>query len=398
MEASEAITSQLPPDEPPPSRSSFAPRRKRRFPWGTAIFALLVIVACAGVLYAFSGARVEVTPSTNAAFVTGEFTATAGAGDLPFEVVTVEKIASQSVKAESTEEANDPAQGSITIYNEQGTSQTLIKNTRFQIAAGLVFRIRNSVTIPGGSAAAPGTLTTTVYADEGGDRYNIGPSDFKVPGLSGSDAYDKVYAKSAEAMTGGFTGTRASVSDGTREGIAATMDSALRADLEAEIREKVPAGYVLIPGATYVTVDAQPDTSGAAGSVDVRLKGTMYAVVFPEEALGRSIAYQVLGTYSGQPIRVGDPASLALTPASAEPPIGAESFAFTLNGDTTLVWSVNTEQIAGAVAGKGRQGAEVVLSGFPEVDRAELILKPFWSTQFPSDPSKITVVVEEAGK
>lgn len=371
------------------------PRGKRRFPVGTALIALIVIALSAGALYAFGGARVEVTPFANDAYVSSEFTATASSGDLPFEVISVEKIASKSVPAESTENANDAAQGTITIYNEQGSAQTLIRNTRFESPDGLIFRIRDSVSVPAGSQGSPGSVSVTVYADEAGERYNIGPADFTVPGLQGSSAFDAVYAKSSEAMMGGFTGTRPSVSQATRDREAGALQGGLTSELESELQAQIPEGYILVPGASFTNYEQLPPASGATGSVDVRVRGSAQAVVFPNHALAKAIAYLSVGSYTGQPLSITDASRLLLTPSEgAQAPVGAETFTFSLSGQATLVWDIDQDRIAGAVAGKTRDSAQVVLSGFPEIDTARLILRPFWSSTFPEDPAKITVDVK----
>jgi hypothetical protein len=342
-------------------------------------------------MYYFSGAEVKVTPTANSAFVTGDFTATASNGDLPFEIVTVEKTAGTPVAAESTETANDPASGKITISNAQASPQTLIKNTRFESPNGLIYRIQDSISVPAGSASSPGTLEVTVYADAGGDTYNIGPSTFTVPGLRGTPAYDLVTAKSAGPMTGGFSGTRASVSQGTRE----AQDTKNRAALETSLREgmqaEVPENYVLVPGASFVSYTPVPDTAGRDNTVTVTTKGTMTAVVFPQNALAKAIAYKVVGSYAGQPISLPDPSGLTLKPAVEGAPVGAETYSFSLSGNTTLVWDIDPERIAGAVAGKTRDAATNILSSFPEVASATLVLRPFWSNSFPSDPGDIEV-------
>jgi hypothetical protein len=53
-------------------------------------------------------------------------------------------------------------------------------------------------------------------------------------------------------------------------------------------------------------------------------------------------------------------------------------------------------KVAAAVAGKTRDSAQVALSGFPEVNKAVLVLRPFWATTFPQDPAKITVTATNA--
>jgi hypothetical protein len=207
------------PNTPPPQRPfREKPASRGGFPYGTAAVALILIVGSLVVLASFTNAKVIVIPSSTSASIAGdEFTSTFTSGDLPYETVTVTKTVSGTVPAESTETVNDPAQGPITIYNAQSNPQTLIKNTRFASADGHVFRIHDSVSVPAGSATAPGSVQVVAYADVGGDSYNIPATTFTVPGLSGSKAFTLVTAKSAAPMTGGFSGSRPSVSQATRD-------------------------------------------------------------------------------------------------------------------------------------------------------------------------------------
>jgi hypothetical protein len=120
--------------------------------------------------------------------------------------------------------------------------------------------------------------------------------------------------------------------------------------------------------------------------------------VFPEAALGKAIAYKVIGTYSGQALTLPDESGLKLTPAINIAPTSSDTtFAFNLSGTAKIVWKVDATKIAGAVAGKTRESAQVALSGFPEVDKAVLVLRPFWATAFPQDPAKITIKVVDPG-
>jgi hypothetical protein len=152
----------------PPTPPRVKIRNGRSFPYGMALIALVIVALSAGVLYAFADAKVEVTPTSQTASISGDFTATAGTGTLPFSVISVNKTATASVPAESTATVNNSAQGSITVSNTQTTSQTLINNTRFQTPSGLIFRIHAPVTIPAATASGPGTVTVTVYADQAG--------------------------------------------------------------------------------------------------------------------------------------------------------------------------------------------------------------------------------------
>jgi hypothetical protein len=394
-------TSSLPPVPPmpptPPSRVRI--NTGRSFPYGTALTALIVIVICAGVLYAFSNARVDVTPRTQMATVNADFSATRGAGDLPFDVITVTKTASKEVPAESTQTANDSAQGTIVISNTQNKAQTLINNTRFQAGSGQIFHIHAPITIPPASATGPGTATVTVYADQPGQTFNIGPSTFTVPGLQGSPAYAQVTAKSSAPMVGGFSGTRASVSQATDDATHASLQSALSANLQSALNGRVPSGNIILPDSSFISYQALPDTATSSNTVNVSEQGTVTAIVFPTDPLAKAIAYKSVGTYAGEPLTLGDVSKLGFSmtgSASTTELASAQSLTFSLSGNAGLVWKVDPSKIAGAVAGKNRDSAQSILSGFPEVDKAVLILRPFWTSSFPQDPSHIKVNVQKA--
>ena len=390
--------SESPAAERPRYTRPSATRTRMSFPFGTAIAALVVIALSIGALFAFSGAKVTIQPAMNTATVSGDFISTLSGGDLPFEVVTVEKIATAQADSEGTETVNQSAQGTITIMNKQDAPQQLIKNTRFETPAGLIFRIRDSVTVPAQKNGTPGALKVAAYADASGEQYNVGPTSFTVPGLKGGASFELVTAVSDEAMKGGFAGPRPSVSQATRDAKAATLRTELGPDIQKALEEKIPAGYVLLKGASILAYTSEPDTAAAGGNVTISEKATATAVIFPEEALARAIAYQVAGSYSGQPVMLDGETGLTLAPIGDIPTTGTAEFPFSLNGTVTIVWSVDTAKIAGAVSGKSRDAAEGILSGFPEVENAQLVLRPFWSSTFPQDPTKITVTVDETVK
>ncbi len=387
----------MPPPLPPRPLSDdpyepVRPSGKRPSPWGIALVALLIVIGSGVVLYAFADAKVTVTPVAKSTSVSGDFTATFNSGDLPYQIVTVEKTVSANVPAESTETVNDPAQGTITISNTQETPQTLIKNTRFESPDGKIFRIQDSVSVPAGSASSPGTKDATVYADTGGDAYNIAPTSFTVPGLKGSDSFTKVTATSKSAFTGGFSGTRASVAQSTRDAQNEKSKAALNAALDEEVAKELGAGYVVIPGATMVTYTPASDTVGKDNTVNVNLRGNATTVALSNAGLAKAIAFKVLGSYAGQPVHLENVSALTLTPVTpGEVTAEQGTYTFTLNGTATVVYDIDATKIAGAVAGKTRSAAYSIIQSFPEVSRAILNVRPFWKGSFPSDPTDITI-------
>ena len=203
-------------------------------------------------------------------------------------------------------------------------------------------------------------------------------------------------AKSTDAMAGGFSGARPSVAQSTKDKEYATLKTELAEQIQKGIAEKVPEGYVLLPGATFTSYVEVPDAPATGGEVTLSQKAVVTAVVFPRGALAAKIAYANDGTYNGEPVTLTNEAGLTLTSATGAAPASADQeFAFKLDGSTTVRWSIDSTKIAGAVAGKNRQSAEVALTGFPELARATIVIRPFWSSTFPTDPTKIEVTVSE---
>lgn len=378
--------------QPPMMR---APEPQSRFPYATIISIVVVIALSIGALFYFSSAKVEITPNTVSAAVQGSFTATQSGGTLPFQVITAQKVASQSVKGSGSKTVSSVASGTITIYNTQSKAQPLVVKTRFATSNGLVFRLSAGVTVPAGSTSAPGSVKAKVYADQPGASYNVAPSSFIVPGFAGTPQASAVYAKSTTQMTGGASGNVPTV-DATLEAQTKTaLIKALQPDLLSSIQAQVPAGYVLLAGAATTTFEELAPAAGeASGMVDVKEQGTITAVVFPNAALAGAIASSIAAlNYQGEPLTLAPSNSLSLS-SSVSPDESMTSFSFVLSGTAPLIYTVDSSRIAAAISGKTRSAAEVALTNYPEVKRAVITLRPFWRQSFPQDPSSISVVVD----
>lgn len=373
------------------------PKPSSRFRYITPLATLLVIVVSVATLFYFSSAKVEVTPNSVSVAVQTSLTATPSGGTLPYQIITAQKEATQSVAANGTKTANTYASGILTIYNEQAQAQRLITKTRFATGTGLIFRIRSAVTVPGGTSGKPGSISVTVYADKMGSSYNVEPTSFTIPGFAGTPLEGKVYARSSTAMTGGSSGMVPMVEASLEAKTRSALQDALASDLVKSIEEKVPAGYVLLSGAATTTYEALAlGEISTTEMVELRERGTITAVVFSNSALANNVALSVVRlAYQGEPLMLVSPDDLTLTLVGGIPASKEDSFPFTLSGTARLVYTVDSARIAAAVSGKSRSAAEVALSSYPEVKYAFIVLRPFWRQALPQDPSSISVIIVE---
>ncbi|MGH7175128.1 MAG: hypothetical protein ACREGR_02080, partial [Minisyncoccia bacterium] len=297
--------SNQPPSAPPPMRMRPA---RPHFPYATALIALAVIVVAVAALFYFSKAEVALTPNQSSVAAAGSYTATVS-GTLPFEVISTELSATQSVASSGTQNVNSVAQGTIAISNASAKAVTLVSTTRFETPTGLVFRIHAAVSI-----AAGGTKNATVYADQPGAGYNIAPTSFTVPGLANTAQFNQITAKSSVSMTGGASGTVPVVDPSIAAGAENSLAASLAPQLTKAIASKVPAGYVLLQGAATTTfVAIAPLAASSTGMALVGEQGTVSAVVFPDAALAAAIATANESPYDGEPATVQNPSDLTLT-------------------------------------------------------------------------------------
>ncbi len=394
----------------------FTPTREPRssFPWLFVALGLgAVILGVSFVLsLLFAGATVTVYPKQETVSVTADLSATLSSGVLPFERMSLDRSTETMLVALKEERVEERASGRITIYNDHSeTPQRLIKNTRFASPDGRIYRIRESVEVPGKKASGPGTIEVAVYAEEPGEEYNRGPTEFTVPGFVGMPQEGKVYGRSTGDITGGFDGTRRTLDEQERNVALSQMETKLRDELLAAAFGDAakPDGYVLYKDAVYFDFQPAPDRYEGSDKVIVSLKGTLHGILLREDALAKEIARVTIAGYTGDPVRIDNPDDLVVRMVrSGEPeepgttdttvaPWTADNLTAAVSGKARLIWLFDAEQLAGDLAGRDKEamyatGPGGILAGYPGIDRAEATVRPFWKKAFPEEVADIKIV------
>jgi hypothetical protein len=147
--------------------------------------------------------------------------------------------------ASGKEFKGENAGGIITVVNTSGNDWPLVAKTRFQTGNGLVFRSQNATKVPAARDNQPGTVDIAVTADEKdaydqimGEKGNIGPTKFFLPGLS-AENQKKLYAESKIAFTGGKTAVINTITKQDLEQARTKMIGDLKASAQAELQANV---------------------------------------------------------------------------------------------------------------------------------------------------------------
>ena len=378
--------------------------KSKKFKWfsivGVVVIVLIIIFFGAN---AFAHATVSATlesesDQVNNSFVTRPAESASSTSGITDSLISLVKTGSLSLVATTTENVQTKASGTIVIFNNYSTaSQKLVANTRFANSDGLIYRITQSVTVPGkttkGTVTTPGSVTASITADQVGDKYNIDLSDFTIPGFKGEAQYDGFFARSKTIITGGFSGTRPVISSAVRAGAESSIRASLASEIVAVASSSVPNGFILYPGAYRIDYISLPDTI-SGNKITVNEQATLTGFAIKEEDLSSSLASSVVKKYAGEPIAVTNLNNLDFS-AGTIPLSASSTMSFNISGVAKFVWTIDSPTFATQLANKPKSDFAVVLQGYPHISKASVSFFPFWLGSFPKAKS-ITIVTSTA--
>lgn len=377
-----------------------APRRRRRRSAGSKLFifaAVVVVALCAagGLLLStlFSGASVVVHQRSLAITepVTVSAQPGAPAGSLSYQTMTITSSGTTSVAASGSQKVSRQASGIINITNAYSAEpQRLIANTRFEAPDGKIYRIHDSVVVPGMSGTAPGTVMITVYADSPGDTYNRGTTRFTIPGFKGDPRYSKFYAD-AVSISGGFVGNEPAVAAADLAAAKTAIQTKLEESVRTSFNSQVPEGFTLVENSfqySYGELRQAPEgTSRASLSQSV----TAVVAVVKTTDLAAAVAAQASQNYGSEAVAFSGESTVhaAMAPGTTNP---VSKINIVVSAPATLVWQYDADALKTALVGKKKDTFEAIVTSFrPALTGAELTLRPFWKGTLPSDPAKISI-------
>ena len=321
------------------------------------------------------------------------------------------------------------AQGFITIYNTSDDEWPLKKETRFQTEDGLVFRIKEGIFIPGKTVDeegndVPGTFTAAVEADEFdiydhpiGERGNVGPTKFKIPGLSEFNQR-LLWGESSQAMEGGVTRYQRVVQEEDIEAAQKQIHDNLtlmaREDLNTHIEEMNRLNHtnlVLLEDSRYLKTDLQElrisdDLEGSLREkfevfAQIEAKGVAYDFDQMFAILKKELKTRV---HPDMQIREDSirPESVSLEPVSEDEALGQIKVTATIKGIQEYVIDSSLEaglrfsnKVKERIVGLTAEEAESYVGNLQEVDEVQIKLWPIWLSRIPRIADNIEVKLME---
>ena len=370
--------------------------KKSRFLFKLVIsFLILILLGALGavILNRISTVAVNVFPYKEILAIDSRIRARANttADGLLFEIAQLNAEESGLVTATGISSGGQYASGKIIVYNNYGSApQRLIANTRFQTSDGKVYRIKGAISVPG-----MGMTEATVYADQAGEEYNIKPTDFTLPGLKGGPRFEKVFAKSKSAMSGGSSVNARVVKKEDIDSVRTAVNEKLKNRLTETLSKQKPEGYVLFAGAVKIEYMENPDNpkvgDSSSRSMAFKTNGSATGYLFKKDALSKALG-DLKKAPKNEPVAVDNVESLDFSLISAD--AKNKEITVRLKGNADFVWVVDTAKLLEEIVNYKGKGYTSVFQNYPAIEKAAIVKSPKWWPRFPKDKSKIKINIE----
>ena len=371
---------------------------------------IICIVSIATLLFllssVFSTATLTITPRSEIVTLNDTYNITSdktvGSSTLHFEVMTIQKDLSRSLETDGEEYIERKATGKAVIYNNSGPSnQRLINNTRLETKDGLVYRIRESVDVPGvktiKGVKTPGSVEVEIIADATGDKYNMKLSDFKgdftIPGFKGTTKYTTFYARLSADAVGGYVGNVKKVSDEKLEAGKTELDETLKADLIKEVYSKKPEQYILFKDNYYIKCN-ELTSDLASNEYKISQGCSINAIIFNKEELATFIARNKIKDFDNSKVDImwNDNNTVSLL-SNTEKPYNETSLKVRFAGPAEIVWSYDISGILSSIVSQDKS----IIGSVIEANKNSLVeiqatIKPMWKNTFPKSEKKIKIL------
>jgi len=375
-------------------------RGKSRYPlWIVAIISLLFFLFA--LSYLFSKATVTVNPKIEE-FVLDENLSASLDGNaeiLPFDLVVISGEENKTVQTTEEKGVSQRAEGVVVIYNTFSSApQALDIDTRLEGSNGKIYKTKKRIVVPGMTKGnVPGSSEVGIYASASGEEYNSGPLDFKIFGFKGTSKYSKFYARSKGPIAGGFQGKFSTIGENEKTKVVNEMKIALQVKLLKKATDQIPDGFILFKDAVFLDTDDKSIdfTSSYDKILPVKLRGTLYGIIFDEQKISQKIAEDKVLKYDGSAVYIPKIRDLTffLFSKDSDSFRSVKNIEFNLSGLAKIVWKFDQAKLASELLGKFKKDFNQILSLYPNVLSAELKLSPFWKRSFPKKIEQIEIIV-----
>lgn len=310
---------------------------------------------------------------------------------IPAQILGIEEEVVQEFP--SSGKIEKEAEGKIRVYNKYHLPVTLKAGTRFQPANEwvLYFCSPLKLSIPAKSFVDIQIKACLVKSGEG-EKYNIGPSKFSVPGLSGNELFFYVFGESFESMKGG--GRVSQVTGEDLERAKNILTEALFNQLEESLKNKISTDFILLEGTTkkeILEIIPGAEAGAQVESFQLRGKAKLRSLILQKSGLENFAEQNILAQIPEDKKIQTESLKFDFQPQS----INLETGKIILNVkfSVKIFSDLNSSTLKENLRGKSLEESRMVLENSADIIRAQISAWPFWLRKVPEDIEKIELKI-----
>ncbi len=321
---------------------------------------------------------------------------------LPGVLFEIEKEGKKQFITTGKDFIESKAKGVIRVYNSYNppTPLNLVANTRFLSAEkSKIFRSLKSINLKPaeieGRKVIPSYIDIEVIAQESGEDYNIGPSKFSIPGLSGTAFYYTTWAESFTEIKGGFKKEIKVVSEEDIEKSKKILEKELGNLAQKSLKEQLPLNFDLAKKGIFVKVlrmscDKKTKEQGTEFYCQAKIKAT--GLGFNLSDL-KKIALDFL-KINLDFSKEFDPQKLVLDYFSQGLNLDKGKMILTLEIKVPLYEKISRESLISEIKGKSEKEIKRLLMKYPQIKEIQLKFRPFWFKKAPDSLERIRIKIQ----
>ncbi len=311
------------------------------------------------------------------------------------QFLTVSQDGRQSIATTGKKETGEKAKGTVTIFNNNDSAQTIPTGTKLT-AGKFVFLTDKAVTVASASGdifsgTEPGKTDVTVTAETFGDDYNVGANTkFEISGAS------SIAAKNDNAFSGGTTKVLKVVSEEDIEKLEKELIKSLESGARDEILKQAKGGSVVLPNFISTTFNKQSfnkDEGEEANELTLTSTVNFEGISYKKEDM-RNYAEDKFDDELDKNMAINSE-NIRVNAKSLKKQ-GREASA-EINIKARVIPKIDPEELSKQISGKSRKRAQEIISELPEVRRTEiestLDFIPILPKNLPFRSGKITIVI-----
>lgn len=316
---------------------------------------------------------------------------------LQAEFISVSEDGSVSTQSTGKKEVGDKAKGTVTIFNNASSSQTISAQTTITSSTGLEFTLDKSVTVSSASGdifsgTTPGKANANVTADKIGQNYNL-PSNIKFTiGTSTTMA-----AKNDNPFSGGSKKEISVISKDDIAKLLLDLPKKLEQKAKDDLGKKVSGDKVLLPVFISATVSKKDFDKGKNDEAkQVTLKGSVdFEGIAYKKSDVTNFANELLKTSIPNDLTV-DPNNIKVQVKDIKENKNKEVSAnITIVGN--LVPRIDETELSKQITGKSFTDARDILKKLPQVSSTDINLSfniPFSPKRLPFSSKNIKIITK----